>query len=346
MKKIIVIFGVIVLLGLVAGGIYCYLLKNKPEESDHSPCLADDEFADYPIDEKYAKEIKTPKIPLIIFIRDSITDKEKFSFQINDIESRGPRPQLRKCGVYLVRRFNYDPQKTKQDPGYKEEIWRYRYDGTGESIFLLAEKDMSGVFKAEFAGIFQVDPNEKYLVLEKKYLGHEDYALILKDIDTLEDLFVLKLRDILAKNSEIVSGSFGLGIWLENGEYLCGNIFSGALDIAYGCIKAGTWETEIFPSPPDILAGVERTITFKSWYLAYVDIPSFTGMDIITEQIIEEAKRDGRQKNLFVYNLINRKKIKIASADPEWRFNIKWISDTELEYEMPDGEKKVYTIEE
>lgn len=346
-----VILAVLVLLAILLLGIGVYFLINKdkteePREPGHELCLADDEFADYPIDEKYAKEIRTPKIPLIIFVRDSATNKEKFSFQINDIELRGPRPQLRKCGVYVIRKFNYDPKKTKQDPGYREELWRYGYDGVGENILLLAEKDMSGVFRAEFSGIFQIDPNEKYLVLEKSYLGQDNYALVVKDINTLEDLFTLRLKDILEGHPDIVPGSFGFGVWLENGEYLCGYIFIGIRDTAYGCIKTGTWETEIFSSPTDLLAGVERAITFKSWYLAYADIPSFTGMDIITEQIIEEARKEGRQKNLFVYNLITRQKFKVAAADPEWRFNIKWLSDTELEYELPNGEKKVYTIEE
>lgn len=320
--------------------------RKETEKINQRRCLSNDEFADYLIDEKYNPRIRVPKVPLIISVKDKKTLQEKFNFQIENIEPRGPRPLIRKCGVYVIRRFNYDPQKTEQAPGYREEIWRYRYNGFGEAIFLLAEKDEKGIFKAEFGGDFQIDPNENYLVLTKWYVGHKDYALLIKNINTLEDLFLLKLKDIVEKNKDILPGSFGFGNWLEDGKYLCGDIFYGALSTAYGCIKMGVWEIQIYSTPPDFLAGVEKSMNYKKWYLAYVDIPTFTGVQEIYEQIIEKAKKEGKQKNLFVYNLQTKEKIKIASADPSWRFNIKWLSETELEYYLPSGERKIYKISE
>ncbi len=103
---------------------------------------------------------------------------------------------------------------------------------------------------------------------------------------------------------------------------------------------------DIFPAPSDILAGVERAVNFNNLYLAYVDIPTFTGFQEVYEQIIEEAKKEEKQKNLFAYNLRTKEKVKIASADPEWRFNLKWISDAELEYYLPPGERKIYKLNE
>ena len=85
---------------------------------------------------------------------------------------------------------------------------------------------------------------------------------------------------------------------------------------------------------------MERAINFQNLHLAYVDIPTFTGFQEVYEQIIKEAKREGKLKNLFVYNLRTKEKIKITSADPEWRFDINWLSDTELQYELPSGEKE------
>ena len=44
-------------------------------------------------------------------------------------------------------------------------------------------------------------------------------------------------------------------------------------------------KTEVLPTSPDILAGVERAINFEKMYLAYVDIPTFTGFQEVYEQI-------------------------------------------------------------
>lgn len=94
------------------------------------------------------------------------------------------------------------------------------------------------------------------------------------------------------------------------------------------------------------MAGVERAINFNNFYLAYVDIPTFVGIQEVYEQIIEKAKKDGKQKNLYLYNLRTKERVKVASTDPEKRFNIKWLSDTELQYELASGEKKIYKIDE
>jgi len=139
-------------------------------------------------------------------------------------------------------------------------------------------------------------------------------------------------------------GSFSLGGWVENGKYLEGDIYDGALSTGFYKIEAGTWKTEIYPTPEDMVAGVERTINFNSWYLAYTDFPSFVGIYEDYVQMIKEARAKGELKNLFIYNLRTKEKVKLASADPEWQFKPKWISDTELEYYVSSGERKVYKI--
>lgn len=59
MKKSIIIFGVVIFLGLVAGGINYFFEKLSPSEQNspeiqtaHSPCLGDDEVATYEVKKK------------------------------------------------------------------------------------------------------------------------------------------------------------------------------------------------------------------------------------------------------------------------------------------------------
>ena len=241
-------------------------------------------------------------------------------------------------------------------PGLSSEIWRYDYNGVANKILVLSGESETGVpdaggvpgklYSFNYSFDFVTDPNEQYLVLEKSYLGKDDYALVIKELNTLKDLLVLNLKDVLRQHPDVIPGSFGLGRWSDDGKYLYGDIFQGALSTAYYVIKAETWKVDIYAAPSDILAGVERAINFQNLHLAYVDIPTFTGFQEVYEQIIKEAKREGKLKNLFVYNLRTKEKIKITSADPEWRFDINWLSDTELQYELPSGEKKIYKINE
>ena len=127
----------------------------------------------------------------------------------------------------MLRKFNYDLTKSIQAPGYERELWRYNYNGHEESIFLFAEKDALGVYKAEFNNDFRIDPDEKYLALERGYFGKDNYALVIKDINTLNDLLALNLKDILRQHPDIIPGNFELGIWTEDGKYLQGMIFQG-----------------------------------------------------------------------------------------------------------------------
>jgi len=339
----IILFLLIIAFGFL--GYYFFQPENKSEETSHGPCLSANEFADYPIDEKYAKEIGVPKMPLTISVRDKTTKKEKFSFQIENINPEHVHPlEIHKCGVYVIKMINFDPKKTKQEPGFKKELWVYRYDKGYDKILTFAEKDKLGVYHLFYNDNFRIDPTENYLVLEQSYLGQSDYALVIKDLKTKEDVFVLTLDDIKKINPEVQLGNFNLGKFIKDGKYLWGTLFVGASDTAYYRVELGTWKTEIFSPPPDIPSGAERSTSFAG-YVVYADITSFTGIKEITKQIEEGARKEGKMKNLWIYNLFTKEKYKIASADPSWRFNLKWISDTELEYYLPSGEREVFNVE-
>jgi len=341
MKKGVYIVVIIITIILGFSGYYFFYLENKSEETSHGPCLLDDEFAEYPIDEKYAEEIKYPKLPLVINIRDEKTQNIKSSFQIDNTSKAAHALETYKCSIYVIRVFNFDDEKGAPLPNYRTELWRFHYDGSGEKLIDLFKKE--GV-PDNYGQDFRIDPTETYLVLERSYLGNPNYAFVIKDLNTKEDVFVLTLDEILEQYPDVQPGSFGLGIFTPDNKYYWGDIYIGAYETAYYRIEMGTWKTDILPMPPDLPSGAERAWNFKGW-LAYADIISFTGLEGVTEQIEEEAREEGKMKNLWIYNLFTKEKTKLASADPSWRFKPKWLSDTELEYYLPSGERKVYNIE-
>ncbi|MCK4355204.1 hypothetical protein KAW43_02585 [Candidatus Parcubacteria bacterium] len=316
--------------------------KIEKSQRTHSACLADDEVATYEIREKKRGAMDDEAV-VIMSINDKKTGAKEFDFQIDNVRINYRPIEVHKCGVYIVKRFNYDYKKIEQDPGsdYKEELWKYDYNGNGETLILLAEKPKE--FIAYYSTDFRVDPTENYIVLIRSYLGQPDYALVIKDLETKEDVFVLALDEILEQYPNVEPGSFGLGIWTPDGKYLWGDIYVGAYETAYYRVEMGTWKTDILSMPSDLPSGAERAWNFQGW-LAYVDMTSFTGFEGMVEQMEEEARQKGEMKNLWIYNLFTKEKIKIASADPSWRFKPKWLSDTEFEYELPDGKKKNYKI--
>lgn len=349
MKRIITIIGAVVLFSLIAGGVYYFIEElspsgqNPPEtQTTHQPCLKDNEVASYEIN-KRENEVSLATI----FIKNKQTDEKVFSFQIElPIPDHYHPIELHRCGVYATRDFNYNFSTRKSLPGYRMELWKYNYDGNGEKLILLDEDmigDLKG-YKHYFSTDFRVDSAESYVFLVRSYLGQPDYALVVKNLKTREDVFVLTLDEILEQYPNIQPGSFGLGIFTPDNKYHWGDIYIGAYETVYYRIEMGTWKTDILSMPLDLPSGAERAWNFKGW-LAYADITSFTGLEGVTEQIEEGARKEGKMKNLWIYNLLTKEKIKIASVDPGWRFNIQWLSDTELEYFIPSGEKKIYNVE-
>jgi|SRR3989344_66338 len=353
--RIIIILVFLITLVLIAGGYFVYFYQNRIDRSAEllkqkeqnqairNGCLKENEFTDYPINPKYAIEIKAPLNPLVVSVRDKGTQKEKFSFQIEGINPDHYHPvELHKCGVYVLRKFNYDPQKSIQMPGYREELWRYHYDGIGESVFLLAEKNASGIYKAEFNNDFRIDPNEKYLVLEKGYLGKDDYALIIKDLETKEDIFSLALEEIVKQYPDFV-GNFNMRDWSKDSRYFWGDIFDGADVLAMFRIDSTSWKWEMFEVSPYTMGGTALNPEYG--YITYDDGPPWTG-DIDFDEINkEEWLKEGKRLNFYLYNLFTKENIILTTVDdPLWNFKPKWLSDTELQYELPDGEKKIYKI--
>lgn len=353
--KIIIIF-LVVLLMIGAGAFFYYfsyykklnlalMFVSKPsieplinnqkigEENQRETrgvCLTDDEIADYPLDEKSNPILKIPKeTPVVISIRNSKTQQEKFKFEISDINIGHYHPvELHKCGAYVIREFNYDYKRSKPLTDFKMEIWRYRYDGSGEKLMEAYD--------------FRIDPSEKYIVLEESYLGKEDYALVIKDLNTKEDVFILPTQSIVKQYPTII-GSFDMRGWTKDGKYFWGDIFDGADVLAFFRINAETWKWELFEVPVGTMGGTALSSEFG--YITYDDGPPWTG-DAESDQINKEKwQKEGKKLNFYLYNLFTQKQILLETVDdPLWSFKPQWLSDTELEYILPNGEKKVYKI--
>lgn len=337
-RNIILILSSLTLVLLLSVAIYNFLInKTKSEEKTHGPCLINDEFADY------YPHLPIALKPVTVLVKDRNTNQEKFSFQVENILETYYTVQPRRCGVYVIRLFNYDPKKTKQERGYRQEIWRYTYDGKGEPLILLAEKPEE--FKSYYSSDFQIDPLERYVALIKGYLGSSDYNFVIKDLKTLEDIFVLPMTEITKQNPEIVGNISFEDWWSDEGRYFWGRTHMDAYTLGFFRVDTTNWRVEVFEVPEGVLGGSALNIEkgYITWHPGYIWI----GIQEHYEQIKKEWKEQGKISSLYLYNFFTKEQILLETTnEPLWFFKPKWLSDTELEYELPTGEKKIYKIEE
>jgi len=338
-KKLFIFLVIIV--GII---IICFLWLNYRNVKDrwlniHGECLGEDEIADYPIDESYAKELKYPMFPLSINIKDKKTNEIKFSFKIDNVSKATNALEMYKCNIYVIKVFNFDDIKGVPLPNYTTELWRYGYNGKGIKLLTLFKKEGD---LENYTQSFRVSPDEKYIVLEKGYLGQEDYSLVIKDLKTKENVFVLSANSISKKYPNIV-GVFDLLNWSDNNRYFWGSISEGAYVNGYFRIDTQNWKTDIFEAPDGAMGGSDLNI--NTGYLTIQPGQVWTGFSDIEEELKAQYKKEGKKSSLYIYNLFTKKKLLVAETEePLWWFEAKWISDTELEYKMPNGEKMIYKL--
>lgn len=333
----------LIVVGAIVGSFYhikkaILVDKNFKQQTDqHAQCLTDNEIVSYKTDtdrDGYGIARFT--------VKDKVSDQDITSFAVDHaIQKHYHPPERYKCGVYVIREFNFDFKNYQTLPDFKISLWRYDYQGKGSELVVFSQKNTTD--KSIFDFDFRVDPTEKYVVLVAGLLGNPNYRLVIRDITTGTDVFVKKLDDISKQYPDIAPGSFDFGTWSPDGKYLWGSLYDGADDMAYYRLERDTWKLDVFAPPPDLPSGAERAFNLAG-YLVYSDITSFTGDADFTRQLQEEARKTGKKQSLWLYNFFTKEKMNLATADLTWSFKPTWLSDTELQYELPSGEKKIYTI--
>ena len=314
--------------------IYLVFFQQQRLKTISFECLADDEEAFYK-----SEDSGSVLVDLTISVKNKSTGKELFSFKVDNIYRTVPRLELHRCGIYTIRFLNYDREKTKQDTNFMVEIWRYQYDGEGKSLLSLSEGN-----DLYYSYVFRINPSENYLALTKGYLGKENYALVIKDLKTLEDVFTLSIGEIEKKNPNII-GNIGLKDWSRDGRYFWADTADGANELSFIRIDSQDWSVDLFPAPKDVLGG--DALNLENGYITVHPGNVWFGFADLTEEEKTKRREQGIGTELYIENLFTGKRYLVDKTnEPLWYFKPKWISDTELEYELPTGEKKIYSIEE
>lgn len=312
-------------------------VSNQAFNQNQNKCLDENKEVSYKMEEK-----NSVLVDVMVSVNDKLSKRESLFFNIEDVYKNSSSIVAHKCGFYVIRFLNYNSQKSKQDPGFKAELWKYKYNKMGSSLITLSEKKENNLFIGNYSYNFRIDHQEKYLILEKGYLGKDDYSLVIKDLNTKEDVFVLLAKDIVNQYPNVV-GNFGLDAWTDDDRYFWGDIFDGAYSVAYFRIDTRDWKYTIFEAPDGSMGGMPFNI--NTGYVPLQPGLVWTGDVELTEDIKKRDRNEGKKSSLYLYNVSTKEKILIETTDePQFFFKPEWLSDTELQYEMPSDEKKVYKI--
>src|SRR3989344_3883790 len=353
-RKIIIIIIFVILALAILGSTYYFLKKGivfkfitEDQKNEREIfCLSDSEQADFKI--KRLGEYPSDDYDrgfIEIAIKRINTNQEISKFKIDNIinPSHYHLIELHKCDVYVIREFNYNFQTRCSTPNYSSGLWKYDYQQDYKiEILKFNYTNNNGEYISFYNDDFRIDSFEKYLVLEKGYLGKDDYAIVVKDLKTKEDVFILSAKSIFEQYPNII-GDFDMLEWSKDGRYFWGNISDGAYVNAYFRIDTTNWKADIFEAPDGAIGGMPLNV--NTGYVSIQPGLAWTGDAELTRELKEKEKKEGRKSFLYLYNLFTKEKILIETTDePQFFFKPKWFSDTELEYELPIGENKIYKI--
>lgn len=303
-------------------------------------CINEDANVSYKFEKK-----ERPLANVVVHVADKNTAEEKQSFKIDDIFENYHPVELHKCRVYVIRMFNYNPKRSQQDPGFMVELWEYQYNGSGSSTLLLAEEDKNGIYKGNYSYDFRIDPSEKYLALIRGYGGKDDYSLVIKDLKTLNDALVLPFADIVKQNPDVVGDiGFENSGWSSDGRYFWFLMEQTADIVGFVRVDTKDWSYKIFPTPQRTMGG--DAFNINTGIVTYgADVAPWSGVVEIDAQLQKEAIQNGQISSFYIYNLFTKQKYLVATTtDPTYYFRPRWISDSELQYELPSGEKNIYKV--
>ena len=250
-----------------------------------------------------------------------------------------------RCSMYIRRAFNR-PGYVNDILRHRDEIWRYSYDGKGKKLLTLALTDDNSKYAGYFSGSFSIDWSEEYIVLEKTYTNPDDNKLVFKELKNLEkDVFTLSHEKLIEGDPQEIYGDIGFLKWSIDEKYFWGRLSDAAQTIAFFRIDTQNWIYGVFKPPPNTMGG--NDLNPDLGYITYNPASYWSGDADFTAWEREERKKQGKSSDLRIYNLFIKEDRLIESTkdDPIWFYKPEWISENELEYELPSGQKKIYNLD-
>ncbi len=321
-KRVLVVLAIIILLATV----YFFVYINKPCQ-----------------DQGYNFNIQGGETESQVNIK--VLDGERIAriFKVDRVSSSVGAIQITNCYVYIVRDFSSRVEGDSYRIRY--EMWRYDTNGRGKSLMLLLHTNNTSGLK-DYSHATAVSHNDKYIALYRfdpidSQINPED-ALIVKKLKNLDDYIDIPLQEIYKK--AVISGSLSLLGWSKDSRYLWFSLSEAAVVNAFGRVDIKNKTYDVYAALEGTMGG--DTLNVETGWVTYNPESFWCGEITCTEEELSERIAQGRSSTMYIYNLFTDKEYLVISTkeDPLWFYHPKWLSDTELQYTLPSGEKKIFTI--
>lgn len=269
--------------------------------------------------------------------------RETSNFILSNIPPNHINPyHLGDCGVYYLYFEGIDYNNFKPLDGYKMIIKYKDYGNMPSKDILVVWKQENNTFINEFSDIFSINPQETYISLVKSYLGSEDYSLVIKDIDTKEDVYVLLLNDLFVEYPDYVGDIEFVG-WSDDGRYFWFRIFDQADTLAFVRIDTTQDIYEVYDVPYGVMGG--DPLNTENGWVTYDNGAPWTGVSELDSQYQKEWLEKGKLVNFKLYNVYTKEEILLEQfTDPLWYPQQTWLDEETLQYKIPSGEIREYKL--
>ena len=105
------------------------------------------------------------------------------------------------------------------------------------------------------------------------------------------------------------------------------------------------WSYELFEAPEGVLGGYP--LNLETGWVPLIPGAFWTGVVEFDEDMKQERAAAGETADLYLYNVFSKERRLVEDTDaPIWRgLNAQWLSDTELQYTMPDRKVRTYQVQ-
>ncbi len=337
---ILVIVGALLVLGLIAAGLYLskginqiQLSKNTVSISQGTPSPSSSLEAQTGIhpacsDRNMSVDYTMPNDGtdgVLAVVKTNKLTKETSGFVIEGVAEKVNEPiEIHECYLYVIKPVSRTTW----------ELWRYNFDNKGEMIY------RGNRFQ------FRINKPETLVALNTV-------------IDSREQIIIVDInsgRQILTQSSEgikdQVQGEIGKDVldvvgnqlrdWNSKGDEIWGSLYAAAFVESFWKLNVDSKKLEAFtdlykPTPNGVALNPDREI------YAYADKPLF--FDV---QGNDQWEKENKTYSLYIYSLRSKTSTKIDTLPSNWPGGMisplfGWESPTQLRYSTPNGQK-IYTL--
>lgn len=311
LKIIICVLVILLIASIGVAGFYVY--KNKQIRPTENPTITpevtnsnqnEQTSINYSV---VVRENPTDKTKTDIYLKDPKTGQETFYITLSDIyRNHYHNAEYHNGNLYIIHRTGGDTGY-QTNPNWTDELWRYNQQKQGQKLYSVRGLD------------FRVSDDEKLIAI----ITNEEFNLLNNSGSKIR---TFQSNEVVANPEN--SPMFGFLAWGQSSIWL-DNTFGPSL-VGLAKINMTNYAVTKYDLS-ELPAGPEFAINVYKEKIAFSNFPAMFDVDSA-----QEYERSGAKVNLIVYDLNSKSQQTIATSITK-KFEPKWLDETTLEYNNPNG---------